>query len=102
PRFGLDAPREPYSVPTVTSWDGLNWANFAADVTALGALEFLSAMKVPTQLQIASGADNPRDKDNRWYDGTNLTDAAQVAYITLRRPARVGIHAEMMLPPEGG
>jgi hypothetical protein len=101
PRFGLDVPPEPFSVPTVTEWDDLNWASFAADQTALDALRFLSVMKTPAQLQIASGADNPRDKDNNWYDGTNLTDAAQVGYITLRRPARVGIHAEMMLPPEG-
>jgi hypothetical protein len=101
PRFGLDAPPDPFSVPTVTEWDDLNWASFVADQAALDALEFLPFMKVPAQLQIAAGADNPRDKDNHWYDGTTRSDSAQLAYIMLRRPARVALHAEMMLPPEG-
>jgi hypothetical protein len=101
PRLGLDAPPDPFSVPTVTEWDDLNWASFAADQAALDSLDFLPVMKVPAQLQIASGPDNPRDKDNRWYDGTTKSDAAQIAYITLRRPSRVAIHAEMMLPPGG-
>ena len=39
-------------------------------------------------------ADNPDDASNRW--GVN---SAQTAYILLRLPFRILIHAERMIPP---
>lgn len=98
PRFGLEPAPEPYAIPTVKEWNDLSWANFAADKGVLDALEFAPAKTAPAKLQITSNADNPGDVNNHWSDAATLTDAAQVAYITLRRPARVAIHAEMMLP----
>jgi hypothetical protein len=37
--------------------------------------------------------DNSRDAANAWG-----MDGAQTAYITVRRPARIAVHADLMLP----
>lgn len=98
PRFGLDVAPEPFTIPLVKEWNDLSWANFAADATALAALKFVPVLSAPNSVQIAAGADNANDANNHWSDLSTRTDAAQVAYITLRRPVRVAIHADMMLP----
>jgi hypothetical protein len=102
PRFGLDVAPEPFAIPLVKEWNDLSWANFAANEQALGALTFASALQQPSNLQITVGPDNADDASNRWTDASGRTDAAQVAYITLRRPVRVAIHAELMLPEASG
>jgi hypothetical protein len=113
PRFGL----EPSSSATVTQWSDLAWTNFTAAAspappplpvylppwatwrlsssvfttvlakTALPA--FLSASAGPQGVQLA----NPADQANTWG-----ADAAQTAYITLRLPFRIAIHASLMVP----
>ncbi len=98
PRFGLEPAPDPYTSPAIKEWNDISWASFATDKTALEALEFAPAKSAPVNQQITSNADNPNDVFNHWSDETTLTDSAQVAYVTLRRPARVAIHAEMMLP----
>jgi hypothetical protein len=50
---------------------------------------FLSAAATPQNVQLG----NPADAQNAWG-----TDAAQTAYITLRLPFRVAIHASLMVP----
>ena len=37
--------------------------------------------------------ENPGDVDNHWSQ-----DAAQTAFIAMRRPVRIAVHAETMLP----
>lgn len=118
PRFGL----EPSAAATVSAWSDLAWTNFATtqsaappeapvltqpsylppwaawrlasseltSVLAQTALPaFLSAGLSPAGVQISS-AD---DAANAWG-----TDAAQTAYITLRLPFRIAIHASLMVP----
>jgi hypothetical protein len=94
PRFGLEPPPEPYAVPTVDQWNELSWANFAATDNALQKLTFLPAGTAPQGVAIVEAADNPGDSQNAWNH-----DAAQTAFILLNRPARIAIHAELMLPP---
>jgi hypothetical protein len=91
-RFGLEPEPKPpaaYQVPAVDRWSGLSWANFGPTPDDLGRLRFLSAAAQPSSVTIA---DEP-DKSNKWG-----TDSAQIAFITLRRPTRIAIHAETMLP----
>ena len=124
PRFGL----EPYDSTTVTQWSDLAWTNFvgqtrsAAAAPAAAALpsftpissnfvgswaswrlpslvfrqmltlaplpNFLSASLMPGNIAV-TGA----DAANKWG-----VDAAQTAYITLRLPFRIAIHADLMVP----
>jgi hypothetical protein len=52
--------------------------------------DFISPTSVPAGVAIATGSD---DANNQW--GVN---SAQTAYILLRLPFRVLIHADLMLP----
>jgi hypothetical protein len=54
---------------------------------------FLSPATQPQRTAIVSDASNPEDASNKW--GQN---SAQTAYVLLRMPFRVLIHADMMLP----
>jgi len=81
PRFGL----EPAAVGPVTDWNDLSWEDF--DLPADPTVPFFAPVrKQPHNVQA------PLDL-NDWGK-----DAARMAVITLRRPVRVAIHAEMMLP----
>jgi hypothetical protein len=93
PRFGLEQPPEPYAVPSVDEWNELSWANFAANENALSQLTFLPAGTAPQSVAIVESADNPGDSRNAWN-----RDAGQTAFILLNRPARIAVHAELMLP----
>jgi hypothetical protein len=96
PRFGLE-PSPAGGAQTVQQWNDLSWANF-------GSASFLPAATQPQPAVIPAlqppppaPPDNPGDPDNRWGK-----DAAQTAFILLRRPVRVAVHASLMLPPSGG
>ena len=54
----------------------------------------LSPDAPPNRIAIIADADNPADPDNNW--GVN---SAQTAYILLRAPFRILVHADLMLPP---
>src|SRR5205814_10478182 len=96
--FGLEE-GGPHPMPPIPEWSKLSWGHFAADQDALDKLSFAPATVQPTPVAIEEAPpgdpDNPGDASNAWGQ-----DAAQTAFITLRRPARVAIHAEMMLPDD--
>ena len=75
-------------LPPWTPWR-LTSSVFAAVLEAISPPPFLTAARNPADVQIA-GQD---DKANAWG-----TDAAQTAYITLRLPFRIAIHADLMVP----
>jgi hypothetical protein len=121
PRFGL----EPSSTGVVQHWADLAWTNFGSDkkvtpaATPLAAQKyvgewapwrlastvfaaalqqntvpaFLSASNPPIGANIVADTDDPNDPANQWG-----VDAAQTAYITLRMPFRISIHADLMVP----
>jgi hypothetical protein len=96
PRFGLEPAPDtfPANPGTVGEWNDLAWTNFATDQASLDALEYAPATTGPHQVAIQEDPNqNPGDDDNAWG-----LDSAQTAFITLRRPVRVGIHARSMLP----
>src|SRR5260370_36571265 len=66
---------------------------FSMVVGGTSVPDSLSAGLAPVRTAIAGDADNPDDTKNTW--GAN---AAQTAYILLRAPFRVLIHADLMLP----
>jgi hypothetical protein len=55
---------------------------------------FLSPNVQPSRIAITDDSENPDDTNNAW--GVN---SAQTAYVMLRLPFRVLIHADLMLPP---
>jgi hypothetical protein len=110
PRFGLE-PAQPLPPIPVTQWADLSWANLGNGMGA--APPFASPGTTPCNLTqggtlgttpvsqtIAVEADpdgtaiNPNDPANAWG-----VDAAQTAYITMRLPGRVAVHANTLLQP---
>jgi hypothetical protein len=90
PRFGL----EPDAPGVVHEWNDLSWANLAADQGALDALEQLPfTAALHGNVAINGSGDHPNDPSNGWG-----VDSAQSAYVLLRRPVRIAVHAETMLP----
>jgi len=124
PRFGLE-PVEDAS--PITHWSDLAWTNFGGGggtpfklpdlglttraktikaspwrlasqvfnlvVTGTSVPNQLKPGLMPTRVGIAADAENPNDPANQW--GVN---SAQTAYILLRMPFRILIHADLMLP----
>jgi hypothetical protein len=87
PRFGLDSNMPPKSAHPTNS-DDLNWANLVADPDKLGAVILSTHQPDPKQLFTDPG------------NATWNKDAADMASILLREPARVFYHANDMLKPK--
>jgi hypothetical protein len=68
---------------------------FSFVVTGATVPAELSPNLGPSRTAIVADAENPLDPNNRW--GVN---SAQTAYILLRPPFRILIHADLMLPPK--
>ncbi len=97
PRFGLEPAPDPYLAPPVKEWNDLSWANFAASKADLDKLAFAPVTVQPGNLQLANQVVdgvlvNPGDTKMTWG-----SDAAEMAFIALRRPVRIGVHASLML-----
>ena len=90
PRFGFEPAAA--AAATVHSWADLSWADFAF-AAGPGGVVFAQPGTAPQQVDLVITPDNSRDGANAWG-----TDAAQTAYIALRRPARIAVHADLMLP----
>ena len=124
PRFGLEPVED--SNP-ITHWADLAWTNFGGGegapfqvpdlgltiraqtiklapwrlasqvfgmvVSGTSVPDFLSPSLTPVRTAIVADTDDPNDPANNW--GVN---SAQTAYILLRLPFRILIHADRMLP----
>jgi hypothetical protein len=124
PRFGLEPVED---TNPIAHWADLAWTNFAGSegppfqlpdlglttraqiikvapwrlasqvfgmvVSGASVPDFLSPSLVPVRVAIAADASDPDDPANKW--GVN---SAQTAYILLRLPFRILIHADHMLP----
>jgi len=82
PRFGFEPAPAPYAIPAVSDWNDLTWANFAPDAAALAAMAN-APVNAPQGLAPSLA----------WP-----SDSAGMASATMRRPVRVAIHADQMLP----
>ncbi len=90
PRFGLhedsDRPFKDSNHP-LTSWDDLSWNSIVADEVALDELVIIDI------------------KENEPFATTSVrwgSNSSDMAYILFRKPMRIAIHAEDMLPPRSG
>ena len=96
PRFGLAAPGDnpAYGVQP-SSWQVLGWEHLAASAAELAALRFIDLNAALPQ--------NPPGPDPAgavWHAGGSPgSRAADIAYITLRRPARLAVHGSILIPP---
>jgi hypothetical protein len=89
PRFGMEpTPKDP-----VATWADLAWSDFAFAPSTAGAPIFAQTSVDPQNVKLQVGPDNADDTNNAWGK-----DSAQTAYILFRRPARIAIHADLMLP----
>jgi hypothetical protein len=84
----VPAPVQPDYLPPWAPWR-LSSSVFSLVLEQTILPSFLSASLPPQGVQIS----NPDDAANAWD-----TDAAQTAYITLRLPFRIAIHASLMVP----
>jgi hypothetical protein len=82
---------EPAYLPPWAPWR-LSSSVFTTVLGQVALPSFLSASAAPQNVQLGT-AGNPADAQNSWG-----ADAAQTAYITLRLPFRVAIHASLMVP----
>jgi hypothetical protein len=55
--------------------------------------DFLAPSLQPSRVAVVADSENPEDPHNNW--GVN---SAQTAYVLLRLPFRILIHADLMLP----
>jgi hypothetical protein len=93
PRFGLDADDGDYA-GRAASWPDLNWADLAPTADALTGLDYVD-LGAPLP-DVSAVAPAPGDPAVNWHtvSGANGSD---LAWITLRRPFRVAIHADDVL-----
>jgi hypothetical protein len=125
PRFGLEPVED---ANPITHWSDLAWTNFGGGgdgapfqlpnlglteraqtiqrapwrlasqvfnlvVTGTAVPDQLKPGLAPTRVAIAADAENPNDPANQWG-----VSSSQTAYILLRLPFRILIHASLMLP----
>jgi hypothetical protein len=99
PRFGLYASEaETVGLPVVGStWDNLSWGSLTADAAALDSLLTIDLdADLPDTTQVTSpGTRAWHANRGRGQTGSRASD---LAFITFRRPMRVGIHGEDMVP----
>jgi hypothetical protein len=95
PRFGLEPPPTDGSTPQVSRWNDLSWANFGSPPVLPATSQPQSVIGPVLDPPPPEQPDNPGDPQNHWGQ-----DAAQTAFILLRRPVRVAVHARTMLPEQ--
>jgi hypothetical protein len=92
PRFGLYANNGEYGGKPVR-WSDMNWAHAAADQATFAQLGYLDLdAALPDTSAVVSG---PGEPALAWHGAA--ANGSDLAWITLRRPFRVAIHAADML-----
>ena len=96
-RFGFKA-----AVPTdfnqpVADWGNMSWGSFAPDAATLETLNYID---LDAALPDTSRAQNPGDiaTTGLIWNASKGARASDMAYVTLRDPVRVAIHASALLP----
>lgn len=92
PRFGLDvADVTNAGAQLGASWDDFSWGHLVNNLEDIKTFNYidLTSVKPDTRFTGASEAE--------WHADAG-SDAAQIAYITLQKPFRVGLHGKSMVP----
>jgi hypothetical protein len=99
PRFGLDE-ADPAALGTAVAgadWNNLSWGNLVASQSVLDAM---TCIDLDAQLPDTTLVTDPVTQ--RWHAdqgiGANGSRSSDIAYMTLQRPMRVGIHGSDMIP----
>ena len=96
-RFGLDAADHSSFKTPLSDWMHINWGNFAADEAALSRIAYIDLEDaLPDTTQAQNPAD-PATTGLAWHSSQG-SRASDIAYVTLRDPVRVAIHASRLLP----
>jgi hypothetical protein len=98
PRFGLDIGDAP--VASLAKWLDLSWGHLAPDPAALSAIAYIDLNgPLPDTSHVVPQAEEPIVA---WHADSGLgalgSNASDLAFITLQRPARVAIHGSQLLP----
>ena len=73
----------------------LGWAHLAASATELAALRFINL-----NAALPQDPPGPDPAGAVWHAGGSPgSRAADIAYITFRRPARLAVHGSILIPP---
>jgi hypothetical protein len=91
PRFGLATAKAPYGTMP-TSWEALGWNDLAPTAAALASLTYIN-------LEDALPSNPTTIGDVAWHAmGSTPSRAADLAYITFRRPKRYAVHGSVLVP----
>jgi len=99
PRFGLDEadPSALGAAVAGANWNNLSWGSLVSSQTAL---DTITCIDLDAQLPDTMLVTDPVTK--RWHadqgTGEQGSRSSDIAYITLQRPMRVGIHGADMIP----
>jgi hypothetical protein len=98
-RFGLESATSGDFNQPVLDWWHMNWGNFASDDSALSKIAYVD---LTSGMPDTSQAKNPGDPATQlfWHNDQD-SRAADIAYITLRDPVRVAVHASTLLNSGG-
>jgi hypothetical protein len=97
-RFGFDVSRDPSSAINV--WNDLAWDDVAPGITDG---QHLRVATIPSRSLVAppKGAETYTQwESDRYVPLDSTVSAAELAYISLRVPVLIAIHAAELLPPE--
>jgi hypothetical protein len=100
-RFGFEAAAAANFNKPVADWENVSWGSFAADEATLDKLSYID---LDAALPDTSQAQNPGDPaiTGLLWNASKGARACDIAYVTLRDPVRVAIHASALLPPLTG
>jgi hypothetical protein len=94
PRFGLEATSTAPGTIFAT-WDGLSWRDLVSSEAELNGLRYIDLTATLPDLPPP-----PASQPQLAWHASDGARASDIAFITLRKPYRVAVHASDMLPPE--
>jgi hypothetical protein len=100
-RFGLEAVvgATSFNQP-VTDWTQMNWGSLAADAASLSSIDYIDLDAPQPDTSHAGNPEDPSTTGLAWHATASPgSGAADIAYVTLRDPYRIAIHASSLLPP---
>jgi hypothetical protein len=100
-RFGFNAAAPADFNKPVADWQNMSWGSFAPDSATLETLDYID---LDAALPDTSRTQNPGDTATTGliWNASKGARASDIAYVTLRDPLRVAIHASALLPPLTG
>ena len=99
-RFGLEADEASSFNKQVADWAHVSWGHLATDDTSLKKIDYIDLDAALPDTSVAKNDSDPATTGLAWHVSQG-SRSADIAYITLRDPVRVALHASSLLPGGG-